>query len=97
MATGEINFLDRRMITSYLPNEDIIDTMLYGFVTVTTNNSYNKSLYDAVGATFCYVFQFFYGSPSTTGARLQIAFPYVPTVDKWRGEIIETEPGAVGM
>lgn len=67
---------------AYYSNQDVIDTATDPTMVLTTNASYNTSLYNALGSTFAYVIQIFYGTPSATSNHLQIAFPYTATIGK---------------
>lgn len=64
----------------------VIDTATDGVMLVATSASVNASLYNALGDTFSYIIQVFFGNISSTSARAQIAIPYTGTVTKiaWR-------------
>lgn len=79
-----LNILSR--LAKYYNSQDVIDTMIDGTALITTNSTYNSSLYNALGATNAYVLQVFYNTVGSTNRRFQLAFPYNNTITKfaWR-------------
>ena len=72
----------------YYNNEyqDILETAIDSSMSVAITSTNNAELYEALGsfATWAWVYQFFFGAPSATGQRVQIAFARVTNGSKSR-------------
>ena len=72
-------------IPEYAGGNIDIDTMTNPTALVQTNASVNASLYNAIGSSYAYVIQLFYGGLSASRNHIQIAFPYGDTTKMaWR-------------